>query len=140
MAGKQKPNENDILQTTESFVAALPWGPNRRILVFRRQHGGRTYVRLRVWNLHRRFGTWYPSDRFFVVPIDEAEGLAAALVAGAQGKRLHRKPDWLTRREADERDGKGPGQYAGLIEEIKAFGAKLRQERRRNRRLQEPRE
>ena len=36
-----------IYETVDTFVAAIPWGEWRIVLVHRREHGGRAYVRLR---------------------------------------------------------------------------------------------
>ncbi len=42
-----------ILATIDEFVWEVPWGSRRSVLVFRRQHGGRTYLRFRTWNCHQ---------------------------------------------------------------------------------------
>ena len=90
-----------ILETTDEFMAAVPWGDRRVVLVYRRQHGGRTYVRLRTWNRHRTRDVWYPTERFFVIPIGNAGALADALTAAASGT-AEPKPDWLVAREEAE--------------------------------------
>ena len=122
----------DILATVDKFIAAVPWGDHRMVLVFRRQHGGRTYVRLRTWNRHRVRGFWYPTERFFVIPAQDAEALADAIRAGAQGEQLNDKPDWYARRE--EADAI---RYAELVAlqapEIVLDQARQRRERRRRR-------
>ena len=90
-----------ILQTEDEFVSAVPWGKWRAVLVYRRRHGGREWVRLRTWNKHRHKHVWYPSKRFFVIPIADAENLADAIRSAAPGGSVE-KPDWLIRREQAE--------------------------------------
>ena len=48
----------------------------------------------RTFNKHRTKGCWYPSPRFFVVPLDCAAGLAKAIAVGASGKQLGPEPEW----------------------------------------------
>ena len=96
----KRDREIDILSTTDDFMAAVPWGEHRKVLVFRRQHGGRTYVRLRTWNRHRDREFWYPTKRFFVIPVLSANDLADAIRAAAQDRQLHEKPEWYAAREA----------------------------------------
>ena len=62
--------------------------------MYRRQHAGRIWLRLRTFNKHRTKGCWYPSPRFFVVPLDCAAGLAEAIAAGASGKQLGPEREW----------------------------------------------
>ena len=64
------------------------------MIVYRRQHAGRIWLLLCTFNKHRTKGCWYPSPRFFVVPLDCAGGLAAAIAAGASGEQLGPEPDW----------------------------------------------
>ena len=91
-----------ILQTHDQFIAAVPWGRWRSVLVYLRQHGGRRWVRLRTWNRHRKKLVWYPTKRYFVVPIEDADSLANAIKAAARCNPSP-KPDWLVRRERLER-------------------------------------
>ena len=93
-----KPN---ILHTVDEFIAMVPWDDWRAVLIYRRQHGGRTYVRLRTWNQHRKKLVWYPTKRSFVIPIKNAKSLADALNAAARGDPSP-KPDWLIAREEAE--------------------------------------
>ena len=72
----------------------MPWGRWQSVIVYRRQHAGRIWLRLRTFNKHRTKGCWYPSPRFFVVPLDCASGLAKAIAAGASGKQFGPKPEW----------------------------------------------
>ena len=76
------------LETEDTFIAAVPWGEWRQVLVFRREHGGKSYVRLRTWNKHRTKHVWYPTERFFVVPLAGAKALADAISAAARGEAL----------------------------------------------------
>ena len=115
MVSTKSAEKPGILETVDEFMAAVPWDEWRTVLVYRRQHGGRTYIRLRTWNKHRRFGSWYPSDRFFIIPIGNAGLLADAIQAAAEG-RPGKKPDWLKAREksgVDELDWPGLGTPPG---------------------------
>jgi hypothetical protein len=90
-----------ILETVDEFVACVPWGNWRAVTVYRRHHGGREWVRLRTWNQHRDKHVWYPSKRFFVIPLANAEDLADAIRSAATGGSTD-KPDWLVQREQAE--------------------------------------
>ena len=85
----------------DAFVAAVTWGESRTVLVHRRVHGHREYVRLRTWNRHRTKRLWYPSRRFFIVPIERANDLAVAILNAVVGTE-EEKPDWLVEREDAE--------------------------------------
>ena len=87
--------------TTDTFVAAVPWGSSRTVLVHRRKHGWQEYVRLRTWNRHTTKRVWYPSRRFFIIPIQNAEALGEAILDAAYGNAKH-KPAWLIERETAE--------------------------------------
>ncbi len=97
-------SQSDILSTVDTFIAAVPWGESRKVLVFRREHGGRAYTRLRTWNRHTESGFWYPTDRFFVVPVGNTQPLADAIVAAARGDPIERKPSWYKAREDYDRE------------------------------------
>ena len=56
------------------------------MLVYRRQHGGREWVRLRTWNKHRHKHVWYPTKRFFTIPIDCARELGGAIAEATGGR------------------------------------------------------
>ena len=100
----RQPKAKSILKTEDTFIAAVPWGDWRRVLVFRREHGGRTYVRVRTWNRHRTKRVWYPTNRFYVIPVEEAEALAEAIKAAAQNAPLAKKPKWYAARELADRE------------------------------------
>ena len=87
--------------TTDTFMAAVPWGESRTVLVHRRIHGHREYVRLRTWNRHRTKRVWYPSKRFFIIPVQSAEALGEAILRAVEGL-AEDKPDWLVEREVAE--------------------------------------
>jgi hypothetical protein len=89
------PHAVPVLDTVDELVAAVPWGRWRSVLVYRREHAGRTWVRLRTFNKHRIKGCWYPSPRFFVVPQKSAADLAKAIEAAASGDRCGETPDWV---------------------------------------------
>ena len=94
----------DILRTEDRFVVCVKQIDRRAIAVYRRQHGGKEYIRFRVWHKHRTLGVWYP-DKFrrFIVPLRDATALAQAILQAAEG-RLGKMPAWLA-----ERDGQGQG-------------------------------
>ena len=89
-----------VLETRDEFVTEVPWGTRgwRCVIVHRRQHAGKTYIRFRTWNRHLKKGVWYPSKRGFVIPIENAEALAKALMKGVAGSDED-PPKWLTARE-----------------------------------------
>ncbi len=87
--------------TDDRFMAAVPWGVSRMVLVHRRVHGHREYGRLRTWNCHRTKGVWYPSKRSFIIPIQNAEALGGAILRAVDGLTVD-KPDWLVEREQAE--------------------------------------
>lgn len=91
-------NGRTILDTWDEFVCEVPLDICRTILVYWRSHGGREYVRFRTWNQQKAFGHWYPTKRFFVVPIDEALALADALRAAANYK-FGEEPEWVSQYE-----------------------------------------
>ena len=101
---KKTSQQPDILATTDKFIAAVPWGKWRVALVFRREHGGRTYVRIRTWNRHRDRLVWYPTKRFYVIPVAEADALADAIKAAARDEPLAKKPKWYAAREKADRE------------------------------------
>ncbi|MCH8149280.1 MAG: hypothetical protein IH987_15065 [Planctomycetes bacterium] len=90
-----------IWQTVDTFIDSVEWGDNRAVLVHHRQHGGRKHVRFRTWNRHKDKGVWYPTKRGFIVPVGNAEPLATALRAGADGVEGS-KPDWFLAWEREE--------------------------------------
>lgn len=90
-----------VLTTEDEFVACVPWGQWRAVTVYRRRHGGRTWVRFRTWNKHRKKLVWYPTKRYFVVPIEHAVDLAGALCAAAGGLS-QATPEWLTEFHASQ--------------------------------------
>jgi hypothetical protein len=102
MANVRSSAAQSILQTHDQFIAAVPWGNWRAVLVYLRQHGGREWVRLRTWNKHRKKLVWYPTKRYFVIPIENADALVNAITAAVRGNSSP-KPDWLVRRERLER-------------------------------------
>ena len=87
--------------TTDRFMAAVPWGTSRMVLVHRRIHGHREYVRLRTWNRHTTKKVWYPSRRFFIIPIQNASALGEAILRAVDGL-AEEKPDWFVEREKVE--------------------------------------
>lgn len=106
-----------ICDTVDEFITCIPWGEWRIVLVHRREHGGRVYVRFRTWNKHRREGYWYPSKRSFVIPVQHANALASALPAAVMRKKTA-KPDWLIAREQAEDESMRRLVESGATEEV----------------------
>jgi hypothetical protein len=89
-------NAADVTLTVDTFIAEVPIDPGRCILVYLRQHGGRQFVRWRVFHKHGKGGNWYPDKRrWFVVPVRCSGALAGAIAAAGQGQVLTDKPAWL---------------------------------------------
>ena len=83
-----------VLRTRDTFIAEVPWNERHTVVVFRREHGGRVYVRLRTWNHRQDRPVSYPTDRCFVVPVQHADALAKAVVAGGKSRPMGRRPRW----------------------------------------------
>ena len=67
-------------------VAGIPWTQNRTVVVCRQRYRqGKEYVGVRVFNRHRQKGVWYPSPRYFVIPIGAAADLGEAIMDAACG-------------------------------------------------------
>jgi hypothetical protein len=82
----------------DTFIAEVPMDAHRSILVYLREHGGRQYVRWRVFHRHRKRRQWYPDKRrAFVVPLGTADALARAIASAATGEALTAKPGWLAK-------------------------------------------
>ena len=79
---------------TDTFMAAVPWTKNRMIVVFRRERNGRQYVRCRTFNRRQIKKIWYPSPRFYMVPVDCAVELGKAIIAAARGEQYGQVPGW----------------------------------------------
>jgi hypothetical protein len=94
----QGQNKIDPTLTIDTFIAEVPIDPHRSILVYLRQHGGRQYVRWRVFHRHRKHAHWYPDKRrAFVVPLGSAAALGHAIIAAVSGEPVTTKPGWLAR-------------------------------------------
>ncbi len=52
----------------------------------RRERNGHQYVRCHTFNRHQIKKIWYPSPRFYMVPVDCAEELGKAIIAAARGE------------------------------------------------------
>ena len=93
----------------DKFIAAITWSAHRVVVVHRRRHCGRSYVRLQTWNCHRSKALWYPTDRFYVIPIENASALAHAIEAAARDEPVDEKPRWLAAFEARKSSERGHG-------------------------------
>ena len=100
-------------KTVDDFVTAVPWDDYRSVLVHRRRHAGREWLRFRTWNCHRAELQWYPTRRFYVTPIANAHALGDALRAAAGGESFA-KPPWLVEREEAEEAAVAAEHYAGM--------------------------
>jgi len=100
------------------------------VLIHHRIHGWREYIRLRTWNRHLVKRVWYPSRRFFIIPLQNAEALGHAILAAARGHAGF-KPDWLVaREEAEERELELMRELGAPAEDVDAAEEQLEQERR----------
>ena len=97
-----------VLDTVDTFLAAVPWMKRRTVIIYLREHAGRRYVRLRTFNKHRVKDCWYPTKRYYMVPIESAERLGQAIVAASKGKPCGPQPEWWADFER---------QYAALLKE-----------------------
>lgn len=97
-------DQPSILETRDVFSAAVPIGRNRAVVVQRREHGGRKWVRLWTWNRHRRKNVWYPTRRIYLAPIIHA-GLLADAIRNAAAEQDSFKPDWLVTWERENKEG-----------------------------------
>ncbi len=96
-----------MLDTVDTFLAAVPWTKRRTVIIYLREHGGRRYVRLRTFNRHREKGCWYPAPRFYTVPIDNAAALGKAIIAASEGRPFGPRPDWWADFEKQYREYRG---------------------------------
>lgn len=95
-AGVRGNAAGDVTLTVDTFIAEVPVDPQRCILVYLRQHGGRQYVRWRVFHKHGQGGNWYPDKRrAFVLSAGIADALARAIASAATGQAVTPKPAWL---------------------------------------------
>lgn len=84
------------LQSVDEYVGAVEVRKNVRVVVYRRRHKGKEYVRLRPFLRHPDYGDWYPDrHRQFVVPLASAADLGRVLIEAGEGK-AGEVPDWLT--------------------------------------------
>jgi len=83
-----------MFETVDKFLAAVPWTKHRTVIVYLREHGARRYVRLRTFNKHRTKGMWYPSPRFYMVPMDRAADLGRAIIEASRGRPFGPQPEW----------------------------------------------
>ncbi len=120
-------------RTEDRFVRCVPCGDDRVILVFLRETHGSRYVRFRYWHRHRKTGAWYPDShrngpRAFMIPLERAAELGAALIEAADGRFLGPKPDWLLEHERTFTT------RLAQLKELGAPGVVLNEHRRRARR------
>ena len=84
----------------DDLMGYVEWTPNRNVLVFRRTHPGRVFVRMRVFNRHGTQGYWYPSPRSFHVNQNCAERLGEALICAGRDETYCEPPEWWDEFEA----------------------------------------
>jgi len=87
-------------KTSDTFIGCLPTGDDRVILIFRRQHKGKSFVRWRTWHCHKMLRRWYPdSRRHYLVPLEHAQSLAEGILAAVQGEAITKPPKWFDNAE-----------------------------------------
>jgi hypothetical protein len=90
-----------VTLTVDTFIAEVPIDPERTILVYLRQHGGRSFVRWRVFHKHRKHGGWYPDwRRAFIIPTHVADALGAAITGAPGSQQTTPKPHWIEKHES----------------------------------------
>jgi hypothetical protein len=117
----------------DTFLASIPCGEHRAILVYLRETHGRRFVRFRYWHRHRTKGVWYPDTqrngpRAFIVPLENAAEPGSALISAVRGDEPGPMPGWFA--EIERRNG-------DRVERLRRIGAPealLKTERRRARR------
>ena len=120
------------LACVDEFVGAVQWSETRMVLAHRREQGYREYVRLRTWNRHREKGCWYPSRRFYIIPIERVDELVCLLLSALAGDQ-EAKPDWFAAYEqVEDRQlralGASEGMTAEEVEKLKKRAAKIRRQ------------
>ena len=94
MSDNNQAYSSHVLDTVDTFMAAVPWTKNRMVIIYQREHAGRKYIRLRTFNRHQVKGVWYPTKRFFMVPMQSATILGNAILEVAKGNPLGNRPSW----------------------------------------------
>ena len=89
--------------TIDEFIGAVPITDQMVIVVFRRRHAGKVYVRWRAWHDHPKWKRWYPDKRRCgTIAVDAAPAFADAIRAAAEGEQMTEWPGWLAH-ELDHR-------------------------------------
>jgi hypothetical protein len=95
---RNEPSATDVTLTVDTFIAEVRIDTHRSILVYLRQHGGRMYVRWRVFHKHRKHGKWYPHKRrAFVVPLGAADAVGRAIACAAGERPVTANLEWLAK-------------------------------------------
>jgi len=100
MTETKKHKKRDKPSSIKTFIKAVPFGKGnwRTVIVESTEYNGRKFIHLRTFNKHRTKLVWYPTRRFFTVPIENAQALSEALRDAAAGWTSE-KPEWLVERE-----------------------------------------
>ncbi len=72
----------------------MPWTHTRTVIVYRREHTDREYIRPRTFNRHQVKGCWYTAARFYMVPIEHAEEVGSAIIAAGHRRSPGSMPEW----------------------------------------------
>jgi hypothetical protein len=88
---------------TDELMGHVEWGKDRQVLVFLRTYADRQFVRMRIFNRHRKHGFFYPAPRSFQVGRDCARELGLAIARAAEGRKSTAPPEFT---EQYEREGK----------------------------------
>ena len=94
---RKKPTKNRQVTApaVDEYVSNVPLTKNRMVIVYRRHHAEREYVRLRTFHRHQVQGFWYPARRFYMVPLGYAEQLGNAIITAGNWESFP-KPVWYT--------------------------------------------
>lgn len=99
----------------DTFIGVVPIDEDRIIVVYRRRHRRKDYIRWRTWHCHKTKRLWYPDvSRRFLVPLEHAEALAQAIASAVHCKPVSAMPQWL----ADAENGRD--ESLGILKELNA--------------------
>ncbi len=81
------------VKAVDHLLGFVSWTERRAVAVYLRESRGRRYVRLRTFIRNQTKGHWYPSRRYFMVPIEVAKALGKAIVTASRGRSFGEEPD-----------------------------------------------
>jgi len=90
----EKITKRSILKpAVDRIMGFVRWTKNRTVIIHRRSHAGREYIRLHTFNRHKTKNCWYPGKRFYMIPLASAERLGRAIIAAARDQSGP-MPEW----------------------------------------------